>query len=62
MWLMARKKVESWYWWILTNILSIPLYFYKDLVLTSVYYFILLFLAIFGLMEWKQKVKQNGGR
>ena len=60
MWLMARKKVESWYWWIITNITSIPLYFYKDLVLTSVYYFILLFLAVFGLMEWKQKVKQHG--
>ena len=29
MWLMARKKVESWYWWIATNIASIPLYFVK---------------------------------
>ena len=25
MWLMTRKKVESWYWWIITNIISIPL-------------------------------------
>jgi len=25
MWLMAKKKVESWYWWIATNIASIPL-------------------------------------
>ena len=30
MWLMAKKKVESWYWWIATNIASIPLYFVKD--------------------------------
>jgi nicotinamide mononucleotide transporter len=61
MWLMTRKKVESWYWWIITNITSIPLYFYKGLVLTSVYYFILLILAVFGLMEWRKKVKQHGG-
>ena len=62
MWLMTRKKVESWYWWIITNITSIPLFFYKDYVLTSVYYFILLILAIFGLMEWRKKVKHHGGR
>jgi nicotinamide mononucleotide transporter len=57
MWLMAKKKVESWYWWIATNITSIPLYFIKDYVLTSVYYLILLILAFFGLMEWKQRAK-----
>lgn len=26
MWLMTRKKVESWIWWMITNIASIPLY------------------------------------
>src|SRR3569833_173693 len=35
MWLMAKKKVESWYWWIATNIASIPLYFVKGYVFTS---------------------------
>ncbi len=52
MWLMTKKKIESWYWWIITNIASIPLYFVKHYVFTSVYYFILLIMAIFGLMEW----------
>ena len=37
MWLMARKKVESWYWWIATNVASIPLYFVKHYVFTSIY-------------------------
>src|SRR5205085_9464845 len=36
MWLMTKKKVESWYWWIATNIASIPLYFVKHYVFTSV--------------------------
>ena len=34
---MAKKKVESWYWWIATNIASIPLYFVKHYVFTSVF-------------------------
>jgi nicotinamide mononucleotide transporter len=57
MWLMAKKKVESWYWWIATNISSIPLYFVKHYVFTSVYYFILLIMAFFGLMEWIKRAK-----
>jgi nicotinamide mononucleotide transporter len=52
MWLMAKKKVESWYWWIATNMASIPLYFVKHYVFTSVYYVVLLIMAIFGLTEW----------
>lgn len=58
MWLMTRKKLESWYWWIATNIASIPLYFAKGFVFTSVYYFILLVMAVMGLLEWKKRVKQ----
>ncbi|HVM87366.1 MAG TPA: nicotinamide riboside transporter PnuC [Puia sp.] len=57
MWLMAKKKVESWYWWIATNIASIPLYFVKHYVFTSVYYIILLVLAVFGLISWMKKAK-----
>ncbi len=59
MWLMAKKKVESWYWWICTNIISIPLYYIKDYKITSVYYLILLILAIFGYLEWKRKAILN---
>ena len=61
MWLMARKKVESWYWWIATNIASIPLYFIKHYVFTSVYYIILLIFAFWGLEEWskRSKIKQT---
>lgn len=55
MWLMAKKKVESWIWWILTNIASIPLYFIKGYAFTSVQFIVLLILAIAGLMSWKQK-------
>jgi nicotinamide mononucleotide transporter len=55
MWLMTRKKVESWIWWMITNIASMPLYYVKGFAPTSLYYFILLVLAIFGFQEWKKK-------
>ncbi len=58
MWLMARKKVESWYWWIATNIASIPLYFIKHYVFTSLYYCILLVMAIAGLYEWIRRANK----
>jgi len=60
MWLMTRKKVESWIWWIITNIASIPLYFVKGYVFTSVYYIVLLILAIAGLVEWRKRVQHEG--
>ena len=59
MWLMTKKKVESWYWWIATNIASIPLYFIKHYVFTSVYYLILLVMAVLGLFEWMRKSKNK---
>jgi nicotinamide mononucleotide transporter len=59
MWLMTRKKVESWYWWIATNLASIPLYFVKGYVFTSVYYLVLLILAFWGLIEWRNKAREN---
>jgi nicotinamide mononucleotide transporter len=61
MWLMAKKKVESWYWWMATNIASIPLFFVKDYMLTSVFYFVLLIIAFWGLAEWKKRAKLKTG-
>lgn len=60
MWLMARKKVESWYWWIATNIASIPLYFMKGYVFTTVQFVVLLILAIAGLISWRKKASHAG--
>ncbi len=57
MWLMAKKKVESWIWWIATNVASIPLYYIKGYAFTSVQYIILLIMAVAGLITWMQKAK-----
>ena len=54
MWFMARKRIEHWIFWIVGDIISIPLYLYKGLVLTSIQYFIFTLIAIFGYIQWKQ--------
>lgn len=54
MWLMARKKLENWVAWIITDLLSIPLYFYKGLVLTSFQFAIFTVLATMGYFAWRK--------
>ncbi len=59
MWLMAQKKLEHWLAWIITDLISIPLYFYKGLILTSVQFLIFTILAIAGYIAWKNSVKNQ---
>lgn len=59
MWLMARKKLENWLAWIFTDIIAVPLYLYKGLILTSLQFFVFTILATMGYMEWKKRLS-NG--
>ena len=54
MWLMAKRKVESWIFWIVGNIISVPLYLHKGLAFTSIQYFIFTIIAIAGYIKWKE--------
>lgn len=54
MWLMAIKKIENWTFWIITNIVSIPLYFVKGYGFTGIQYTVFLVLAILGYRQWKK--------
>ena len=53
MWLMARRKIENWIFWIVGDIISVPLYFYKGLTFTSFQYLIFTVIAIYGFSAWK---------
>ena len=59
MWLMAKKKVENWVAWIIGDLVSIPLYFYKGLILTSVQFMVFTALAIAGLISWMNAIKHK---
>ena len=54
MWLMARRKIAHWVFWIIGDLISVPLYLYKGLGLTSLQYFIFTLIAIFGYIQWKK--------
>jgi nicotinamide mononucleotide transporter len=51
-WGQCRKKVESWYLWLAADAIYVPLYLYKDLVLTSVLYVGFAVLCVVGLRAW----------
>ena len=59
MWLMAIKKVENWIIWIIGDIISIPLYFYKGLVFTSFQFTVFLIIAVLGYIEWKKQYNET---
>jgi len=52
--LMTRKVLENWILWIIVDICYVPLYLYKDLMLTAILYTLFLALAIMGYLEWKK--------
>ena len=56
MWLMANKKIEHWIFWIVGNMISVPLYYVKGLGFSSIQFTIFLILAIMGYKEWRKKL------
>ena len=59
MWLMAKRKIESWIFWIIGDLITIPLYFYKGLTISSILYIIFTVLAILGYLSWKKILLKN---
>ena len=60
MWMMAKRKVDSWIFWIIGDCVMIPLLLYKGYAITSFQYLILTILAILGWIEWKRNTKVLG--
>lgn len=57
MWLLARRRIESWLYWIVVDVIGIWLYYVKEVKFVSLLYVILLGLAINGLVSWKNSHK-----
>lgn len=56
-WMMARKYLENWLLWIAADACYVAMYFYKDLHLTAILYFVFLVLAAMGYISWKKDIK-----
>ena len=59
MWLMAKRKIENWIIWIVADIISVPLYFYKGLTFSSMQFLLFTIIAIFGYIEWKRLLQKQ---
>ncbi len=59
MWWMAKRKIENWLAWIASNIIAVPLNFYKEFYLFTLMYVLFLVLAIWGFIEWKKQAAKN---
>jgi nicotinamide mononucleotide transporter len=59
MWLMAKKKLENWIYWIIGDVVSVPLYLYKGLVFTSFQYLLFTIIAIYGYYAWKKNLNRS---
>jgi nicotinamide mononucleotide transporter len=56
MWLMAKRKIENWIFWIIGDVISIPLYFAKGFTFTSFQYIIFTIVAVYGYLEWEKNL------
>lgn len=59
MWLMARRKLEHWIFWVVGDLISVPLYYYKGLTFTSFQYLGFTVIAIFGYLAWKKSINKR---
>jgi nicotinamide mononucleotide transporter pnuC len=59
MWLMAKRKLENWLFWILGDLVSVPLYLKKGMFFTSFQYLLFTIIAIMGYLEWKRLLHKS---
>ena len=63
MYMLARKYIEQWWVWLVVDILSVGLYFYKELYFTSVLYAAYAVIAVAGYIKWKRlMISEDAGK
>ena len=58
-WLQSRKKIESWIFWLIIDILSVGIYFYKELYFYSLLYSIYVVMAFLGYVAWLESYRDE---
>jgi nicotinamide mononucleotide transporter len=57
--LLCRKRLENWLFWIAADVVYVPLYTSRHLPLTAGLYAVFLLMCIIGVREWSQKAPKN---
>ena len=57
--MVIKKVLENWLYWIIIDIMSIYLYFSKDLHLTSMLFAVYTIIAFFGYFSWLNRGSKN---
>ena len=55
-WALAHKYLEQWFIWIIVDIVTCFLYFYKDIPFKACLYALYVIIAIFGYIKWKRMI------
>lgn len=57
--LVARKKLEAWYAWIVINLLAVYTYASSHLIMTALLYGIYSAFSFYGLYKWRASMSHN---
>lgn len=57
--LLAKKKIDTWIYWIIADIMFVIFFLNEEDYLSSITYFVFLLLAITGLKQWKRNIKTD---
>ena len=58
-WALARKYLEQWFVWIIVDIVTCGLYFYKDIPFKASLYGLYVIIAILGYREWRRHCERS---
>lgn len=58
-WALARKYLEQWVIWIVVDIVTCALYFYKDIPFKAGLYGLYVVIAVMGYLKWRKMMKEQ---
>jgi nicotinamide mononucleotide transporter len=56
-WMLARKMIENWIFWVVIDFVALGTYLYKGLFATTVLFLVYTFMAVIGFYKWKKSLK-----
>lgn len=59
MWMLTQKYIEQWLIWIVVDIVTVGLYFYKELPITAGLYTVYTIIAFFGYFRWRRMAREG---